>query len=667
MLDRMNLYRPVIYGLLAVSGLAAGASYFFVELGLFAIFLGAWGVMAIWAVLHCARISRDTEKQLAAIRESLFGAQRDSVAEYPMATMVLRESGEVLWQNDCCRRHVLGGLDAFGKSIAEVAPQLDLAGDCPPEGQNVTVGERMYTLYWLRTDRQAEPVMVLYFFDDHDLKVYAKEYFDSRPWVMLMVIDNFSELFLDAKENERSKTMSEIEHIIETFTEENHGLLKKLDKDRYIAVIEDRYMRQVEASRFPILDQIRGITAGDRISATMSIGAGSKEGSLHESEALARQALDMALGRGGDQAAVKLRDGYEFFGGVSKGVEKRNKVRTRIVANAITEIVQTSKNILVMGHRFADLDCVGAAVGLCAGLRNMGRTARIVLDQERSLAQSLVNRVKESGLGELFIAPDAALETLSDDTLLFVVDTHVKTLLESPTVYAGCRNVVVIDHHRKMVDHIEDAIIFFHEPYASSACEMVAELNQYLGEKQKISTAEAEAMLSGIMLDTKNFTLRTGVRTFEAAAYLRRMGADTVEVRKLFASTMEAYRNKAQLVASAQEYRGCAIAYTQREQQDMRIIASQAADELLNIEGVEASFLLFSSGSGVNMSARSMGAVNVQVIMESLGGGGHLTMAAAQLKEITMDEALAKLRGAIDSYLEMNSLPVGSSSPGVNQ
>ncbi len=218
-----------------------------------------------------------------------------------------------------------------------------------------------------------------------------------------------------------------------------------------------------------------------------------------------------------------------------------------------------------------------------------------------------------------------------------------------------------------MVDHIEDAIIFFHEPYASSACEMVAELNQYLGEKQKISTAEAEAMLSGIMLDTKNFTLRTGVRTFEAAAYLRRMGADTVEVRKLFASTMEAYRNKAQLVASAQEYRGCAIAYTQREQQDMRIIASQAADELLNIEGVEASFLLFSSGSGVNMSARSMGAVNVQVIMESLGGGGHLTMAAAPLKEITMDEALAKLRGAIDSYLEMNSLPAGSSSPGVNQ
>ncbi|MCI8652380.1 MAG: hypothetical protein HFF11_01615 [Angelakisella sp.] len=654
MLDRMNLYRPVIYSTLAVSGLAAGSSYFFADTRLFAILGAAWLVMAFLALFWCARIGRDTEKQLAALRESLFGAQRDSVAEFPMATMILRETGEVLWQNDYCRQHVLDGVDAFGRQITDLVPQIDLAGELGPNGQNVTVGERMFTLYYLRTDRQAEPVYVLYFFDDNDLKVYAKEYFDSRPWVMLMVIDNFSELFLDAKENERSKTMGEIEHIIETFTEENHGLLKKLEKDRYIAVIEDRYMRQVEASRFQLLDQIRGVTAGDRISATMSIGVGSKEGSLHESEALARQALDMALGRGGDQAAVKLRDGYEFFGGVSKGVEKRNKVRTRIVANAITEIVQTSENILVMGHRFADLDCVGAAVGLCAGLRNMGRSARIVLDQNRSLAQSLVDRIKGEGMGELFISPEDALETLSQDTLLFVVDTHVKTLLESPTVYAGCRNVVVIDHHRKMVDHIENAIIFFHEPYASSACEMVAELDQYLGEKQKVSTVEAEAMLSGIMLDTKNFTLRTGVRTFEAAAFLRRMGADTVEVRKLFASTIDAYRSKAQLVASAQEYRGCAIACTEREVPDIRIIASQAADELLNISGVDASFLLFTAGTGVNISARSMGEVNVQVIMESLGGGGHLTMAAAQLPEITMEETRQRLREAIDSYFEAN-------------
>lgn len=660
MLDRMNLYRPVIYGMLAISGLAAGASYFFVDLRLFSIFLTSWGIMALWAAIHCSRISRDTRRQLAAIRGSLLGAREETVAEYPMATMIVRETGEVLWQNDYCRQRVLDGEDAFGKRLDQVIPGLELSGECGPQGQNVTAGGRMYTLYWVQTQRQGEPVRVLYLFDDHDLKVYAKEYFDSRPWVLLMVIDNFSELFLDAKENERSKTMSEIEHIIETFAEENCGLLKKLDKDRYIAVIEDRYMRRVEASRFQVLDQIRGITAGDRISATMSIGVGSKEGSLHESEALARQALDMALGRGGDQAAVKLRDGYEFFGGVSKGVEKRNKVRTRIVANAITEIVQTSQNILVMGHRFADLDCVGAAVGLCAGLRNMGRTARIVLDENRSLAQSLVIKMREEGLGDLFISPDTALETLSNDTLLFVVDTHVKTLLESSTVYAGCRNVVVIDHHRKMVDHIDNAIIFFHEPYASSACEMVAELNQYLGEQQKISAPEASAMLAGIMLDTKNFTLRAGVRTFEAAAYLRRMGADTVEVRKLFASNMESYQQRAQLVAAAQEYRGCAIACTTREMPDMRVIASQAADELLNISGVDASFLLFKVGSGVNMSARSMGAINVQVIMETLGGGGHLTMAAAQLADISMDDAFQKLREAIDGYFEVNALPPAS-------
>lgn len=657
MLDRMNLYRPVIIVLLVVSGIGAGASYFFVALPVFATVAGVWLAVALWAALQCARIGRDTKRQLAALRESLYGAREESVGAYPMATMMVRQNGEILWQNDYCRQHVLGGEDAFGRQIGEVAPQVELTEEASPEGQNVVVGNRMYTCHCLLTQRDAEAVYVLYFFDDHDLKVYAKEYFDSRPWVLLMVIDNFSELFVDAKENERSKTMGEIEHIIETFAEENCGLLKKLDKDRYIAVIEDRYMRQIEASRFQVLDQIRGITAGDRISATMSIGVGSKEGSLHESESLARQALDMALGRGGDQAAVKLRDGYEFFGGVSKGVEKRNKVRTRIVANAITEIVQTSQNILVMGHRFADLDCVGAAVGLCAGLRNMGHNASIVLDQGRSLAQSLVVKMKEEGLGELFISPEDALERLAADTLLFVVDTHVKTLLESTTVYAGCRNVVVIDHHRKMVDHIDDAIIFFHEPYASSACEMVAELVQYLGENQKIAPAEASAMLSGIMLDTKNFTLRTGVRTFEAAAYLRRMGADTVEVRKLFASNMESYQQKAQLVAAAQAYRGCAIACTEKEMPDMRIIASQAADELLNISGVEASFLLFKVGNGVNLSARSMGTVNVQIIMESMGGGGHQTMAAAQLTEITMEETCQRLRQAIDSYLEANPLP----------
>lgn len=657
MLDRMNLYRPVIIVLLVVSGIGAGASYFFVALPVFATVAGVWLAVALWAALQCARIGRDTKRQLAALRESLYGAREESVGAYPMATMMVRQNGEILWQNDYCRQHVLGGEDAFGRQLGEVAPQVELTEEASPEGQNVVVGNRMYTCHCLLTQRDAEAVYVLYFFDDHDLKVYAKEYFDSRPWVLLMVIDNFSELFVDAKENERSKTMGEIEHIIETFAEENCGLLKKLDKDRYIAVIEDRYMRQIEASRFQVLDQIRGITAGDRISATMSIGVGSKEGSLHESESLARQALDMALGRGGDQAAVKLRDGYEFFGGVSKGVEKRNKVRTRIVANAITEIVQTSQNILVMGHRFADLDCVGAAVGLCAGLRNMGHNASIVLDQGRSLAQSLVVKMKEEGLGELFISPEDALERLAADTLLFVVDTHVKTLLESTTVYAGCRNVVVIDHHRKMVDHIDDAIIFFHEPYASSACEMVAELVQYLGENQKIAPAEASAMLSGIMLDTKNFTLRTGVRTFEAAAYLRRMGADTVEVRKLFASNMESYQQKAQLVAAAQAYRGCAIACTEKEMPDMRIIASQAADELLNISGVEASFLLFKVGNGVNLSARSMGTVNVQIIMESMGGGGHQTMAAAQLTEITMEETCQRLRQAIDSYLEANPLP----------
>ncbi|MEG1942923.1 MAG: DHH family phosphoesterase, partial [Angelakisella sp.] len=364
-------------------------------------------------------------------------------------------------------------------------------------------------------------------------------------------------------------------------------------------------------------------------------------------------ALDMALGRGGDQAAVKLRSGYEFYGGVSKGVEKRNKVRTRIVANAISEVVATSNNILIMGHRFSDLDCLGSAIGICAGLKQCGKPVNIVLNTETTLAQPLYEKMLDEGYGELIVSPENAMPLASKDTLLIIVDTHVKTLVESQEVYNACKNIVVIDHHRKMVNHIDNAIIFFHEPYASSASEMAAELVQYLSDRPKITVGEAESMLAGIMLDTKSFTIRTGVRTFEAAAFLRKMGADTIEVRKLFSSSMETYQQRSRLVSSAEIYRGCAISYTEAAAavEDIRIVSAQAADELLTISDVEASFVLYEYTGGTAISARSMGDLNVQVIMEMLGGGGHMTMAAVQLAEVSMEDARQRLLTAIDSYL----------------
>lgn len=651
MMDRMNLYRPLCLILLLVSGISVGFTYgidrrYFFTWGL------VWLLMAAFVLIKGYLISRDNERFFTCLRESLFGAQKDSLARFPMATIVARENGEIVWVNDQCRDMVLEGKDLFHQSLFQLLPEVDFQAEHFDSGINVTVGRRQYSAYIVRTDHRAEPVFVTYLVDDNDLKNYTKEYFDSRPSVLLMVIDNYAELFTDAKENERSKIMGEIEHIIETFAEENHGLLRKLEKDRYIAIIEERYMRGIIARRFAILDQIRNVVTGDRIPPTMSIGVGSKEGDLHEAEVLARQALDMALGRGGDQAAVKQKGGYEFYGGVSKGVEKRNKVRTRIVANAISEMVATCSNILIMGHRFADLDCLGSGIGMCAGLRECGKRINIVLNTKTSLAQPLYDKVVEEGYQDIILSPEEALPLAGRETLLIIVDTHVKTLVESPEIYENCKNVVVIDHHRKMVNHIDNAIIFFHEPYASSASEMVAELVQYLSEHPKVTVPEAESMLAGIMLDTKNFTIRTGVRTFEAAAYLRKMGADTVEVRKLFASSMETYQQKARLVAAAEVYRGCAIAYTENPGEDIRIVAAQAADELLNINGVNASFVLYEIGGGVSISARSMGAVNVQIIMEALGGGGHLTMAAVQMKDIVMENARQKLLAAIDQYFQ---------------
>ncbi len=653
MLDRLNLYKPLTTLLLLFSGIAVGFTYF-VDRRYFFLFGGVWVMAAIYVLVRGYQISRSNEEYFSAIRESLFGAQRDSVAQFPLPTIIARETGEVLWCNSLCREQVLKGEDIFGASVFELLPEIDFQEPALTEGVNITLRDRMYTAYITRTDRQAEPVFVVYLADDNDLKSYTKEYFDSRPSVLIMLIDNYAELFQDAKENERSKIMGDIEHIIETFAEQNRGLVRKLERDRYLAVIEDRYMREIFQNRFEILDQIRKVETGERIPATMSIGVGTEPGNLHEAENLARQALDMALGRGGDQAAVKLKNGYEFYGGISKGVEKRNKVRTRIVANAISEIVCTSENVLIMGHRFADLDCLGASIGIYAGIRDFGKPCNIVLDIHHSLAQPLYDRVVASGGGydEIIISPEEALERITSKTVLIVVDTHIRNILESPEVYERCRNVVVIDHHRKMVNHIDNAIIFFHEPYASSTCEMTAELVQYLGDKQKIGVAEAESMLAGIMLDTKNFTIRTGVRTFEAAAYLRKMGADTVEVRKLFASSMESYQQKTRLVANAEIYRGCAIAYTNSTSEDIRVVAPQAADELLNINGVSASFVLYEAGGGVSISARSMGKLNVQIIMESLGGGGHLTMAGAQIPEISMENTRQKLLEAIDAYFE---------------
>ena len=449
----------------------------------------------------------------------------------------------------------------------------------------------------------------------------------------------------------KSWIKGEVEKLFEDFVAENHAFLKRNSSSKYVAIVEEKYLRKMEAERFSILDRARKILTSEEQPVTLSIGVARGEYSLDKLNDFSLQALEMALGRGGDQAAVKTVNGYEFYGGFAKGVEKRTKVKTRVVAAALADLIESSSNVLVMGHRFGDLDCIGAAIGMAEGVRDMEKDCHIVVNRETCLAKPLIDKTEKAGTLELFISPEEGNNLINEETLLIIVDTHIVNLLESKEIFTSCRNVVVIDHHRRMVGSIDNAVIFLHEPYASSASEMVTELLQYLDSRCKIKKAEAEALLSGIMLDTKSFSMRAGVRTFEAAAYLKKMGADTVKVKELFSGSLQSYQHRSKIVSTAEIYRGCAVSFA-KSYDDIGIVAPQAADELLAIKGVASSVVMYKTPVGVSFSARSLGGMNVQVIMEALGGGGHQTMAGAQIPDITPGEAKEKLLAAIDDYYE---------------
>ncbi len=591
--------------------------------------------------------------------------QKDALLSFPLPVVVFNQRGEILWYNDLMKEKVFDGEDSFGYNVNDLFPNLNVDQPCPPSGYGVEYKGKLFTAFPSKAGHEVEGLSVSYFIDDDKLKRIAKEYFSSRPAVAWFMIDNYDELLQSARENERSQVMAEVEYVIETFVGNNHGIVQKIDKDRFFVLLEERYLRGIIENRFNILDDVRRIEAGDKMPVTLSIGVGREAKSIAESEEMARQALDMALGRGGDQAAIKNKNGYDFYGGVAKGVEKRTKVKTRIVASALLELIQSSSNILLMGHRFADLDCVGAASGLWYAIKEMGKPAKIIYNEKTSLTSNLHERLLNNGFEDAFIEPEKAMNLIGEKTLLIIVDTHTPQMLESADIYKACQNVAVIDHHRKMVGYIDNAVIFHHEPFASSASEMVAELLQYIGDKYRINGGAADALLSGIMLDTKNFIMRTGVRTFEAAAYLKRMGADTIEVKALFATTMDAYQARSKVVASAEVYNHCAIAAVKEQINEIRVVAAQAADELLNINDVYGSFVLYAEGEGViGLSARSMGKMNVQVVMEKLGGGGHQTMAGAQIRNTTFEEVRQRLNEAIDEYLStLNTDPSPEQGP----
>ena len=445
-----------------------------------------------------------------------------SVHSFPMSAVIIDSAGRIVWTNgkfteefpDCCE---------YGMELSNIT-------DIPPaefftdDGITVRYKDSVYKVFArIPDENEAKELTLLFFRAATNITALETEKKLSQPVVILFMVDGYEELISGCLESEKAHVSVQIDKLLEDFAGQTTGVLRKNASDRFIAVIEERHLQEILRNKVEILDKAREIFVNDRLNVTMSIGIGRTGKTLKESEQFARQALEMALGRGGDQAAVKTDNGFEFYGGVSKGVERHTKVKTRIIANSLLELVDNADKIFIMGHKYSDLDSVGSSVGLTCAIRNLGKSAWAVCDYSTSLAKVLIDRFPHvDGEEPLFTEPADAMEELTDNSLLIICDTHNPLIIESKELYEKAKKVVVIDHHRKMVNYIDNAVIFHHEPYASSASEMVTELIQYFGEAGKLRAVQAECLLAGIMLDTKNFVMKTGVRTFEAAAVLRR-------------------------------------------------------------------------------------------------------------------------------------------------
>ena len=594
-------------------------------------------IVLIWSI----RFKRYMTKTISNSISNITDINQSYLDRFKMPVAVVGKFGDILWTNTRFKKQLCLGRNPVNDNISTFIGSNNIEDVSDGEGFDINFDGKQYTVYCT----QASDGYICFYYDNTYYKEISKKYAETRKSVALFVFDNLEE-FANDSEEESARIMLTLETKLLHYAGENNALFKKLPSNRYMMIFDKSNLDKQISLKFPILKEIHSIKYNNR-EATISVGIGCECDTLIESEQKAKKALDMALGRGGDQVALMKDKNYEFFGGTSAGVETLNKVRTRVIAASISRAVSESDRVFIMGHRFSDLDCVGSAIGLQPVIeKELKKQCRIVVDKTTSMADSLINLFDDS----IFVTPEEALKNISPRSLLIVVDTHIPDFVESLEVLEKSKRVVIIDHHRKMVNYISNSMVFFHEPNSSSASEMVAELITYLGDTH-ITKNHAMALLAGIMLDTKNFVLRTGVRTFEAAAFLRKKGADTVATKSLFADSIETYKEKYKVVSNAEVKNNCAIAVADTDNPNIRLISAQAADELLSVSNVNASFVLFKTGNVINISARSYGKLNVQLIMEKLGGGGHQNMAAAQLENITFEQAKYQLQEAIDSLV----------------
>ena len=617
-------------------------------------------LLSVYFRSSARRRKKEVTKYIDALTGSVDVATKDSMINSPLPMLIFRpERDEIIWSNERFLELTGERESMFDSKLSNLVPNFD--SRWLMEGKNefpgeVLLGDRRFLVFGnlVRTGEKGSGLLATtYWVDVTDYSLSRQKLEATRPIAAVLLLDNYEDLMKNLNENQRSFLLSEINDRLDAWSKPASGLLRRLERDRYLFVFQEQHLPAFLEKKFEILDLVHEVVNPNGIAATLSIGVGKDADTFQELMQFANLSIDMALSRGGDQAVIRNRFNFEFYGGRSTEAEKRTKVKSRVMANALSALISDSSRVLVMGHKSPDLDCCGAAAGVCAIARKLGVQAHIIRELGNAPSKAMVDKL--AGLEEYnncFIVPQEAMVVADSRTLLVVVDTNRPEQVQAPELLESCNRVAVIDHHRRAATYIDGAALNYHEPYASSACELVSELAQYILEPVDILRTEAEAMLAGIVLDTKNFTLRTGGRTFEAAAFLRRSGADTGEVKKLFQTEFEDTVNKYGLIQNARIYKP-GIAIAQSERTVGRVTAAQAADELLNIMGIGTSFVLFPDGENVTLSARSIrDDVNVQVILEQLGGGGNAAAAGGQVTGKSLNEVVTELEQAIDRYLE---------------
>ncbi len=582
-----------------------------------------------------------------------------------LPVLVFRSNQEIAWYNEAFIE-ITGLSQLQGYSLTSALCGEDISKfsfDELRSGVVLKLGERRFMAYVSAmregSDPAGDPLSMMVFLDITRHVTLEKEYTRSRAVVCIITIDNLDEISQNAKESEKAPLLGGVDNILHEWAAPTNGLLQMLDRGKYLFLFEERYIKGFLSDKFSVLDQVRQIPSNVGVTPTISIGIGRGGDTLHSLYELASGALDMALSRGGDQVVIKRDDNtFDFFGGKTKAVERRTKVRARVMASSLSELIDAATNVIIMGHKYSDFDALGSSVGVARIAMTKGKPVNIVINRENCPALPLLNHIEvmEDYQG-VFVDPIEAMDMISSETLLIICDTHNPDIVESADLYHAAKSVVVLDHHRRMANAIDDAVLSYHETYASSTSEIVCELVQYIDGGASIKRREAEAMLAGIILDTNTFYFKTSFRTFEAAAYLKKMGADTIEVKKLFQVDFDSYQHRTDLITSAKLFMDITAISTWSGAlvDDYKVTMAQAADEMLGIEGVEASFVLAQSGDLTHISARSLGALNVQLIMEALGGGGHMTNAGAQVKTANIKEGYALVTKAIGDYLKENT------------